>query len=398
MNKQTIRDIDVKGKKVFCRVDFNVPLHDGKIDDDTRIRAALPTIQNLVDRGARLILASHLGRPKGEVVDELRMDPVAERLSELLNKPVQKMDEAVGENVEKAVAAMQDGDIVLLENVRFYPGEKKNDPDLAKQFAGLADIYCNDAFGTAHRAHASTAGVAEYLPSVAGLLMEKELEALGNALENPQRPFTAIIGGAKVKDKIDVIANLLNKVDNLIVGGGLANTFVKAQGYEVGASLMEEEKVETARSFMEQAKANGVNFMIPLDFVVADRFAEDAESKVVDADSIPEGWMALDIGPKTVEAYKKVIADSRMIFWNGPMGVFEMEPFSRGTTEIARSMTTVDGTTIIGGGDSVSAVEKAGVTDKISHISTGGGASLELMEGKELPGIAVLADREKASQ
>ncbi len=394
MNKKTIRDVELKGKTVFCRVDFNVPIQDGKIQDDTRIKAALPTINYLIEQGARVILASHLGRPEGKVVEELRLDPVAARLSEYLQKPVKKLNEAAGSRVESEVAMMAEGDVILLENVRFYPGEKKNDPELAKGFARLADLFVNDAFGSAHRAHASTAGVADYIPAVAGFLMEKELEFLANALHRPERPFTAIIGGAKVKDKIDVIANLLNKVDHLIIGGGLANTFIKAKGYDVGTSLLEEEKVDLARRFIEQAKEKGVDFLMPQDVVVADRFSADAQTQVVDIDRIPEGWMALDIGQKTVEAYQKVIASSRLVVWNGPMGVFEMDPFAKGTTEIARSLATVNGTTIIGGGDSAAAVEKAGVTAQITHISTGGGASLELMEGKELPGIAVLADRE----
>lgn len=394
MKKKTIRDVEVNGKKVFCRVDFNVPISNGTIDDDTRIRAALPTIQYLTDQGAKVILASHLGRPKGQVVEELRLNPAAKRLEELLQRPVKKLDEAVGGQVEAEVARMNEGEVILLENVRFYPGEEKNDPELAKGFAALADLFVNDAFGTAHRAHASTAGIADYIPAVAGLLMEKELEFLGNALHNPERPFTAIIGGAKVKDKINVIENLLGKVDHLIIGGGLANTFVKAKGYEVGSSLLEEDKVGLAKSFLEEAENKGVQFLIPQDFVVANRFAEDAETKIVNIDAIPDGWMALDIGPKTVEAYAKVIAGSQLVVWNGPMGVFEMAPFAEGTNGVAQALADVKGTTIIGGGDSVSAIEKAGLAEQMSHISTGGGASLEFMEGKELPGVAALADKE----
>ncbi len=394
MNKKTVRDIDVKGKRVFCRVDFNVPMQDGKVTDDTRIRAALPTIQYLSEQGAKVILASHLGRPKGKVVEEMRLTAVAERLSELLGKKVVKTDEAYGDAVKTAIAQMNEGDVLLLENVRFYPGEEKNDPELAKAFAELADVYVNDAFGAAHRAHASTEGIAHYLPAAAGFLMEKEIEVLGKALSNPDRPFTAIIGGAKVKDKIGVIENLLDKVDNLIIGGGLAYTFVKALGHEIGKSLLEEDKIELAKSFMEKAKEKGVNFYMPVDVVVADDFSNDANKKVVDIDAIPSDWEALDIGPKTRELYRDVISKSKLVIWNGPMGVFEMDAFAEGTKAVAQALADAKDTyTVIGGGDSAAAVEKFGLADQMDHISTGGGASLEFMEGKQLPGVVALNDK-----
>lgn len=391
--KKTMNDVEVKGKRVFVRVDFNVPMEDGKITDDTRIRAALPTIKHLVDEGAKVILASHLGRPKGEVVEDMRLTAVGNRLAELLGKPVLKLDESVGETVKTAVHNMNDGDVVLLENVRFHKGEEKNDAELAKQFAELAEIYVNDAFGAAHRAHASTAGIAEYLPAVSGFLLQKELDVLGKALSDPERPFTAIIGGAKVKDKIGVIDHLLDKVDNLIIGGGLAYTFVKAQGHEIGNSLVEEDKIELAKEFMQKAKDKGVNFLMPVDAVVASEFSKDADSKVVDIDAIPADWMGLDIGPKTVALYADTIKNSKLIIWNGPMGVFEIEKFADGTKGVAEAMAETAGYTIIGGGDSAAAVEKFHVADKMDHISTGGGASLEFMEGKELPGVVALNDR-----
>lgn len=394
MDKKSIRDVELAGKRIFCRVDFNVPMQDGVITDDTRIRAAVPTIRYLIDAGAKVILASHFGRPKGQVVEEMRLTPVAAHLSRLLDRDVQKLDESVGEQVQAAVAQMNNGDVVLLENVRFHAGEEKNDPELAKQFAALADLFVNDAFGAAHRAHASTAGIAQYIPAVAGLLMEKEIRFLGGALTRPERPFTAIVGGAKVKDKIAVIENLLTKVDNLIIGGGMANTFLKAQGHEIGASLCEDDKLDLARSLMEQAKERGVNLLMPVDVVVADRFAADAAKQTVSVEAIADGWMALDIGPKTVELFQRAIVDSKTVVWNGPMGVFEMDAFAQGTIGVAMAMKACAGTTIIGGGDSVAAVEKAGVAEEMTHISTGGGASLEFMEGKELPGVAVLADND----
>ncbi|MEK4701056.1 phosphoglycerate kinase [Solibacillus sp. FSL R7-0668] len=391
--KKSMNDIDVKGKRVFVRVDFNVPMEAGKITDETRIRAAIPTIEQLVNAGAKVILASHLGRPKGEVNEEMRLTAVGTRLAELMNKPVTKLDESIGAAVEAAVNNMQDGDIVLLENVRFHKGEEKNDAALAQEFAKLADLYINDAFGAAHRAHASTEGIAKFVPAVSGLLMEKELDVLGKALSNPERPFTAIIGGAKVKDKIGVIENLLDKVDHLIIGGGLVFTFVKAMGHDIGKSLLEEDKIELAKSFIEQAKAKGVQLHMPVDAVVANEFSKDAETQVVAIDAIPSDWMGLDIGPKTAENYAEVIKASKLIIWNGPMGVFEMEKFANGTKTVADAMAVTEGYTIIGGGDSAAAVEKFEVAGKMDHISTGGGASLELMEGKALPGIVALNDK-----
>jgi len=392
--KKTMDDVNVKGKRVFVRVDFNVPMAEGKITDETRIRAAIPTIEALVNAGAKVILASHLGRPKGEVNEDMRLTAVGERLSQLMNRPVKKLDESIGEAVEKAVADMQDGDIVLLENVRFHKGEEKNDEELAKAFAKLADVYVNDAFGAAHRAHSSTEGIAKFVDTaVSGYLMQKELDVLGKALSNPERPFTAIIGGAKVKDKIGVIENLLEKVDHLIIGGGLSYTFTKAQGYSVGKSLLEEDKIELARGFIEKAKEKGVQLHMPVDAVVANEFSKDAETQVVDIQNIPEDWMGLDIGPKTAEKYAEIIKNSKLIIWNGPMGVFEMDKFANGTKAVANAMAETEGYTVIGGGDSAAAVEKFGVADKMDHISTGGGASLELMEGKELPGIVALNDK-----
>ena len=394
MNKKSIRDVDLKGKRVFCRVDFNVPMKEGKITDETRIRAALPTIQYLVEQGAKVILASHLGRPKGQVVEELRLTPVAARLGELLGKDVKKADEAFGPVAQEMVAAMNEGDVLVLENVRFYAGEEKNDAELAKEFAALADIFVNDAFGAAHRAHASTAGIADYLPAVSGLLMEKELDVLGKALSNPDRPFTAIIGGAKVKDKIGVIRHLLDKVDNLIIGGGLAYTFVKALGHEIGLSLCEDDKIELAKEFMQLAKEKGVNFYMPVDVVITEEFSETATTKIVGIDSIPSNWEGVDIGPKTREIYADVIKNSKLVVWNGPMGVFEMTPFAEGTKAVGQALADAEDTySVIGGGDSAAAVEKFGMADKMSHISTGGGASLEFMEGKELPGVVCLNDK-----
>lgn len=393
MNKKSIRDINVSGKKVFVRVDFNVPLENGAITDDTRIRETLPTIRYLIENGAKVILASHLGRPKGEFVDELRLTPVAARLSELLGKPVAKVDEAVGDAVKAKVSALNEGDVLLLENVRFYAGEEKNDPALAKQFAELADVYVNDAFGAAHRAHASTEGIAHFLPAVSGLLMEKELDVLGKALNNPERPFTAIVGGAKVKDKIAVIENLLNIADNVIIGGGLSYTFLKAQGYEIGKSLVDNEKLDLALSFINKAKERNVNFLLPVDIVVADKFGADANTQIVGIDAIPADWEGIDIGPKTRELYAKTIKESKLVVWNGPMGVFEIEPFSHGTKAVGVACAETAGYTVIGGGDSAAAVEKFHLADKMDHISTGGGASLEFMEGKALPGVVALNDK-----
>ncbi|MGS2779507.1 phosphoglycerate kinase [Robertmurraya sp. GLU-23] len=394
MNKKSVKDIELKGKRVFCRVDFNVPMKDGQITDETRIRAALPTIQYLTEQGAKVILASHLGRPKGAVVEEMRLTPVAGRLSELLGKDVKKADEAYGDSVKALVSEMAEGDVLLLENVRFYAGEEKNDPELAKAFAELADVYVNDAFGAAHRAHASTEGIAHHLPAVSGLLMEKELDVLGKALSNPERPFTAIIGGAKVKDKIGVIDNLLDKVDNLIIGGGLAYTFIKAQGHEIGKSLLEADKMDLALSFIKKAEEKGVKFYMPVDAIVADDFSDSANKKAVGIDEIPADWEALDIGPKTAELYSNVIKESKLVIWNGPMGVFELDSFANGTKAVAEALAASEGTySVIGGGDSAAAVEKFNLADKMSHISTGGGASLEFMEGKVLPGVVALNDK-----
>lgn len=387
----TIKDIEVSGKTVFCRVDFNVPMQDGAISDETRIKAALPTINLLLESGAKLVLASHMGRPKGEVVEKFSLKPVAARLSEILGKTVKvaSVDLAAAKT---EVEALADGEVMLLENVRFYAGEEKNDEELAKQFAGLADIFVNDAFGAAHRAHASTAGIASYIPAVSGLLMQKELDVLGKAINNPERPFTAIIGGSKVKDKIEVINNLLDKVDNLIIGGGLAYTFLKAQGQEVGTSLLEEDKIELANEFIAKAKANNVNFLMPVDHVVAQAFGADVEAKIVD--EIPAGWMGLDIGPKTAAMYAETIAKSKLVVWNGPMGVFEFDKFTEGTKAVATTLAESTETySVIGGGDSAAAVEKYSLGEKMSHISTGGGASLEFMEGKVLPGVEALNDK-----
>lgn len=392
--KKTMEDIQVKGQRVFVRVDFNVPMEEGRITDETRIKAAIPTIQYLVDNGAKVILASHLGRPKGEVNEDMRLTAVGERLAELMGRPVKKLDESIGEAVEAAVAEMNDGDIVLLENVRFHKGEEKNDEELSKAFARLADVYVNDAFGAAHRAHASTEGIAKFVDVAAsGYLMQKELDVLGKALSTPERPFTAIIGGAKVKDKIGVIENLLDQVDHLIIGGGLSFTFIKAQGFDIGKSLLEEDKIELAKSFIEKAKEKGVELHIPIDAVVANEFSKDADTKVVGVDEIPADWMGLDIGPKTAEKYAEVIKQSKLIIWNGPMGVFEMDKFANGTKTVADAMAETAGYTVIGGGDSAAAVEKFNVAEKMDHVSTGGGASLELMEGKELPGITALHDK-----
>lgn len=395
LKKQSVTDVEVKGKKVLCRVDLNVPIQDGVITDETRIRAILPTLNHLMENGAKVILASHFGRPKGEVVEELRLDPVAKRLSEIIEKEVVKVDEVYGEAVDEKIAQLNDGDVLMLENVRFERGEEQNDPALAEQFANMADLFVNDAFGTSHRAHASTVGVAEKLQAVAGFLMEKEIDVLSKALSNPERPFTAIIGGAKVRDKIGVIENLLDKVDNLIIGGGLAYTFVKALGHEIGLSLLEEDKIQLAKSFMEQAKEKNVNFYMPEDVTIADDFSADANIKTVQIDEIPADWEALDIGPKTRDTYKKVIQDSKLVIWNGPMGVFELEPFAHGTKAVAQALADSESTySVIGGGDSAASVEQFGLAEKMSHISTGGGASLEFMEGKELPGIQALNDKE----
>lgn len=394
MTKKTIKDIDVAGKRVLVRVDFNVPLDkNGNVSDDTRIKAALPTINYLAEQKAKVILISHLGRPKGKVDQKYTMDPVAKRLSELMGRAVMKVDDCIGDAPQAAIERMEGGDVVLLENVRFYPEEEKNDEKFARQLAKLADIFVNDAFGTAHRAHASTEGVAEFLPAVAGFLMEEELEMLGRLLANPERPFAAIIGGAKVSDKIAVISNLLDKVDILIIGGGMANTFLKAQGYDVGKSLLETDKVDLAKGLMGEAKNKGVKLLLPVDVVVALAAAPDSEQKTVPVDQIPAEWMALDIGPESIGRFAEALKTAKTVVWNGPMGVFEMKPFATGTEATARVLSEIDATTVIGGGDSVSAVKKAGLADKMTHISTGGGASLEFLEGKQLPGVEALLNK-----
>jgi phosphoglycerate kinase len=391
MDKKTIRDINVAQKRVLVRVDFNVPQDQaGNITDDTRIRAALPTIQYLRDKGAKVILCSHLGRPKGKVVEGFRLTPVAKRLSELLGAPVTKTEDCIGPEVDKAVAAMKPGDVLLLENLRFHAEEEANDPAFAKQLASLADIYVNDAFGSAHRAHASTEGVAHFLPAVAGFLMERELNFLGKATAAPTHPYVAILGGAKVSDKIAVIENLLPKVDQLIVGGGMANTFFKAQGYEVGASLVEDDKVELAKDLL---KRGGKKLLLPVDVVVADAFAADAKHQTVAVDKVPSRWRILDIGPQSVAKFAAILQKAKTVVWNGPMGVFEFPAFAAGTVAIAKALADSGATSVIGGGDSAAAVEQAGVADKITHISTGGGASLEFLEGKVLPGVAALQDK-----
>ncbi|HHU31264.1 MAG: phosphoglycerate kinase [Zhaonellaceae bacterium] len=394
MDKKTVRDIEVSGKKVLVRVDFNVPMDDkGQITDDTRIQAALPTINYLLEQKAKVILVSHLGRPKGKVNPKYSLKTVAQHLAQVLGREVKFAPEAIGPETTAQVNSLQDGDILLLENIRFYEGEEKNDANLSKALAELAEVYVNDAFGTAHRAHASTAGVAEYLPAVAGFLMEKELVVMGKALAKPERPFMAILGGAKVSDKIGVIENLISKVDLLLIGGGMANTFLKAQGYEVGSSLLEEDKLGLAKELLTKAESKGVKIYLPEDAVIAEEVSPDAENQVVDVQEVlPEGKI-LDIGPKTAAQYAELIKTSKTVIWNGPMGVFEMAPFAQGTMAIAQAMAEVEGVTIIGGGDSVAAVEKAGVADRMTHISTGGGASLEFLEGKELPGVAALLDK-----
>lgn len=394
MAKKTVADLDVAGKKVFLRVDFNVPLDEkGNITDDTRIRASLPTINYLIQKRAKVIIVSHLGRPKGKVVEELRLTPVANRLSELLGREVKKAPGCIGEEVEKMVADLKEGEVLLLENVRFYPGEEKNDPEFAKKLASLADIYVNDAFGTAHRAHASTEGVAHFLPAVAGFLMQKELETLGNLLENPPRPFLVILGGAKVSDKIGVIYRFLDKADVLLIGGGMANTFLKASGLQTGKSLVEEDKIEVAKEILILANEKEKSFYLPEDLVVVPELKENSPSKIVKKDAIPLEYLAVDIGPETIKTYKAICSEAKTIFWNGPMGVFEMKPFAKGTYEIAEAVANSAAVSIIGGGDTVAAVEQSGLTGKINHISTGGGASLEFLEGKELPGVKVLADK-----
>ncbi len=400
MNKLTIRDLDAAGKRVFVRVDFNVPLEDGKITDDSRIVAALPTIKSLLSQGAIVILASHLGRPDGKVQDSMRLRPVAERLSHLLKMPVSVTGDALGAGTEDAIKRLKPGECILLENLRFHAEEEKNDPGFAKALASYADVYVNDAFGTAHRAHASTEGIAHLLPAYAGLLMEKEIEFLGKLMENPERPFAAIIGGAKVSGKIQVLRNLVDKVDVLVIGGGMANTFLLAQGKQVGKSLVEPDRVEDARAIMESAAAHGTKIVLPSDVVVAKEVTRGSEYKTVPSDKVPASWNIVDIGKNSLDAMRKALEPVKTVFWNGPLGVFEIPTFSVGTREIARFLAgraQAGATVVVGGGDSVAAVEQQGLADKMTHISTGGGASLEFLEGKELPGVAVLLDREPAS-
>lgn len=395
MNKMSIDDIQVKGKRVLVRVDFNVPVDDnGQITDDRRIKAAVPTIKSLADRGAKVILVSHFGRPKGGPDNKYRMDVMGKRLSEIMGKPVVKVNDSIGDEPKKAIEALPEGGIVLLENVRFYKEEEANDEAFAKKLADLADIYVNDAFGTAHRAHASTAGVAKFLkPAVSGYLMQKEIDIMGKALSNPERPFVAILGGAKVADKLGVIQNLLEKVDTLIIGGGMAYTFLKAQGNEIGRSLLDAEKIEFAKEMLAKAKTKGIKLLLPVDTVVADDFKKPTVSKTVSSNAIPADMEGVDIGPETVKLFAKEIENAKTVIWNGPMGVFEVPQFAVGTKAIAEALTRSKGTTIVGGGDSAAAVEQMGFAPKITHVSTGGGASLEFMEGIELPGVAALTDK-----
>ena len=389
-NKKTIRDIDVRGKRVLVRVDFNVPVKEGKVGDDTRIRAALPTLEYLLENGAALILCSHLGRPKGEVKSEFSLRPVAEYLGNLLGKPVAFAEDCIGPKAEEAAKALNPGGVLLLENTRFHTGETKNDPDMAKQLAALADVYVNDAFGSAHRAHSSTEGVTKFLPAVAGFLLEKEIKYLGQAVANPDRPFVAILGGAKISDKIGVIKNLLAKADSILIGGGMANTFFKAEGYPVGDSLVEDEALDTAKEILAQA---GKKFRLPVDVVIADKFEADAAHKTMATGPIPDGWRILDIGPETEAHFAKIIKDAKTVVWNGPMGVFEFPEFAKGTFAVAQAAAESAAVTIVGGGESVAAVKQSGLADKITHISTGGGASLEMLEGLTLPGVAALQDK-----
>ena len=391
MNKKTVKDIDLKDKRVLMRVDFNVPMKDGKVTDDKRIRASLPTIKYILNQGASLILMSHLGRPKSASDSEFSLRPAAEVLSSLLERPVKMAPDTVGTEVETLVKELQPGEVLMLENTRFHPGEEKNDLELAKQLSVLGEVYVNDAFGSAHRAHASTEGVARFLPAVSGLLMEQELEYLGRAVANPEHPYIAILGGAKISDKIDVVESLLSKADKLIIGGGMANTFLAPQGLNMQDSLVEESAIDTAKSILEKA---GDKLILPVDAVIGDKFEENANTQIVDVDKIQAGWRMLDVGPKTIELYKRALDGAKLIVWNGPVGVFEMPKFAEGTFALAKMLAESGATTVIGGGDSASAVKKAGVAKQMTHVSTGGGASLEFLEGKELPGVAALMDKE----
>ncbi len=394
MQKKTVRDVNVRGKRVLVRVDFNVPLQEGQVTDDTRIRAALPTLNYLLEQDVRLILLSHLGRPKGRVVETLRMAPVGARLAQLLGRPVRVLDDCVGPQIQAVVRAIRPGEVVLLENTRFHPEETANDPTFAAQLAQLGELYVNDAFGTAHRAHASTEGVAHHLPAVAGLLLEKELQVLGRVLENPDHPFALILGGAKISDKIGVIRNLMGRADLLLIGGGMANTFIRAQGLETGASLVEEEAIPTARKLLKEAHQRKLRLLLPVDAVIAASFSADAVHRTAAVDEVPPGWQILDIGPRTVDAFRDALRGTRLIVWNGPMGVFEFAPFAEGTRAIAQAVAESEAFSVVGGGDSVAALHQLGLADQIDHLSTGGGASLEFLEGRALPGVEALADRE----
>ncbi|MGM0420191.1 MAG: phosphoglycerate kinase [Bacillota bacterium] len=394
--KKTLKDFNFKDKKVLVRVDFNVPLEKGEVTDDNRIEAALPTIKFLLNENAKVILMSHLGRPGGQVDEQYRMDPVADRLADLLGQEVMKVDDCIGLEVEEAVNKLEGGDVLVLENTRFHPGEKGNDPDFAKELASIADVFVNDAFGAAHRAHASTTGVAEYLPAIAGFLIQRELEALGKAVDDPEHPYAAIIGGAKVSDKMGVIKNLMSRADYIILGGGIANTFLLAQGFEVGNSLVEEDMVGLAKEIMADAEAQGVELLLPSDVVVAEEFKADSNYKIVNIEDIPADWEILDSGgPETLEKYKEVIRKAKTVTWNGPIGVFEMDEFAKGTIGLAKALAESDAYSVVGGGESAAAIKKAGVKSKISHVSTGGGASLQFFEGKKLPGIEALDELEE---
>ena len=391
--KKTLKDYDFKGKKVLVRVDFNVPLEDGEVTDTNRIEAALPTIKYLIEEKAKVILMSHLGRPKGEVKDEFKLDPVGKELANLLNKKVVKVDDCIGEEVKKAIGKLENGDVLLLENTRFYKGEKDNDPEFSRKLAENADIFVLDAFGAAHRAHASTVGVTQYLPSAAGFLLMRELNALGDVMDNPESPFVAIMGGAKISGKISVIENLLDKVDYILTGGGIANTFLKAQGYEVGESLVEDDKLETARDLINKAKEKNVILLLPKDVIIADKFDKDANSKEVSVDAIPADWQILDSGgTETLKEYTTIIKKAKTVIWNGPIGVFEFDKFAHGTNAIAEALAEIEAKTVIGGGESAAAVKKAGLIDKMTHVSTGGGASLRFFEGKPLPAVEAIDD------
>ncbi len=394
MNKVNVKDLDVKGKRVLLRVDLNVTLNKhGEIIEENKMRSSLPTIKYLSEQGAIVIMASHLGRPQGQPVEELRLDPVAKELAEMLGKPVYKTDKVVGEEPLKALEMLKSGDILMLENIRFHPGETTNDPELARQYAQLADIYVNDAFGTSHRAHASTVGVAELLPAAAGLNMEREIIMMSKILESPERPLVAILGGTKVADKIELINHLLDVVDFLLIGGGMANTFFRAQGVDMGKSFVEEDKVQAAEEILARTKNKKANLVLPVDFIAASEASENSDQKVVAPDSVPSDWMALDIGPETVQKFKEILKTARTVIWNGPLGMFEIEDFAQGTMETARFIADLEAVKVIGGGDVVAAVEKAGVAEKMTHISTGGGAALEFWEGKELPALSVLPEK-----